>query len=301
MGPTACGKSSLAMKLADRIPAEILSTDSMQVYQRMNIGTAKPSDKAREKVKHHMIDILDIRDRIDIYFYVEKAKAAIKDILSKKKIPVLAGGSGLYIKSILYGLDPLPSDPELRLQLVNRYTDKNEELREQVKKTDILAYRKFKDNPRKLLRALEVFNITGKSITLQQEQWNKQELKFNVNSYNIQIDRKTLFKNITLRTEQMLRKGWIDETERLVKNGLLETPTARQAIGYFIIAEYLNGRITYEQMEARIISSTKKYARRQETWFRHQHPETVNLSQGTDYLKKIINDFEKSSELSNSE
>jgi tRNA dimethylallyltransferase len=277
MGPTGSGKSSLAMEIASRVPAEIVSMDSMQIYRGMDIGTAKPTSTEQQLVPHHMIDILDISERIDIFFYVEKAKAAIEKIISKNKIPVLAGGSGLYIKSLLYGLDPLPSDPELRMKLVKKYDGKDEDLCEYMKEHDFAAFSKFNDHPRKLLRALEVLILTEKSITEQQSEWERKELKYNVNAYNVKLDRKDLFERITLRTQKMLEIGWIEETQMLMARGLSNAPTAWQAIGYPIIMDYLKKIISYDEMKIRIVSSTKKYARRQETWFRHQHPEAKTV------------------------
>ena len=291
MGATGSGKSSLALKLAEELPIEIISADSMQVYRGMDIGTAKPTIGEQKSVPHYMIDILDINDRIDIYFYVEKAKQAITSILEKNKIPVLAGGSGLYLKSILYGLDPLPSDPDLRLQLLQEFEGDDNKLIECVKKTDKLAYDKFCDNPRKLLRALEVFYLTKKSITLQQSEWKKQVLKYNVLSYNIKPDRPVLYDKITRRTDKMITDGWIDETEQLINQGLLQTPTAWQAIGYPIIAKFLKNKISFNEMKIRIVAATKKYARRQETWFKHQHPETNVINTDQSSFEKILIDI----------
>ena len=288
MGSTGSGKSSLAMDIAKRIPAEIISTDSMQVYRGMNIGTAKSTLEEQTLVPHHMIDILDISDRIDIYFYVEKAKDAIKDIISRDKTPILAGGSGLYIKSLLYGLDPLPSDPELRMKLLKKYDGKDKELHEYMEKHDPKAFSKFSDHPRKLLRALEVLILTQKSITEQQSEWTKKELKYNVNAYNIKLERKVLFDKIALRTQKMLDAGWVDETSELIKKGFLNAPTAWQAIGYPLIVNYLKEEISYEEMKMRIISSTKKYARRQETWFKHQHPEAEDIIIDQQTPEKIL-------------
>jgi tRNA dimethylallyltransferase len=291
MGATGSGKSSLAMKIAEKLSAEIISMDSMQIYREMDIGTAKPTLDEQKMISHHMIDILDIHDRIDIYYYVEKTKEAIKNILSRNKVPILAGGSGLYIKSLLYGLDPLPSDPELRMELLKKYESKEDELRAYMQENDKEAFLKFNEHPRKLLRALEVLTITGKSITVQQSEWEKKELKYRVNAYNVKLDRPILFDRIGLRTQKMLNDGWVEETKKLVKKGLLDTPTAWQAIGYPIIANYLENTISYEEMKMRIISSTKKYARRQETWFKHQHPEVETINIDTNTVRQILRNY----------
>ncbi len=275
MGPTGSGKSALALKIAEKLPCEIISADSMQVYRGMDIGTAKPTLEEQKYIKHHLIDILDIHERLDVFFYVEKAQLAIAEILEKKKIPLIVGGSGMYIRALLYGLDPLPSSPSLRADLRAKYEGEEglQALISDIEKVDAKAVGILGKNRRKLIRALEVFLITGKSITQQQEIWEDNKLKYNAAVYFVTRKRAELFDRINLRAGIMLKQGWIEETENLVANGLLNTPTAWQAIGYNIIAKYLNSELDYKEMETRIVSATKKYARRQETWFNNQHPE----------------------------
>lgn len=280
MGPTGSGKSNIAMQLASNIPSEIISADSMQVYKGMDIGTAKPNAKERAKFPHYMVDILEVNQRLDVFFYVEKAQAAINKILSKNKYPIIAGGTGMYIRALLYGLDPLPSDRILREKILDIFSSENgtEQLVRLLSKKDPNALKIFGQNPRKLMRALEVLELTGKSITEQQKEWNQNQLQYsNIRAFKIFWDNQTLFDRITARVETMLNNGWIEEAEFLIKQGLLSFPTARQAIGYTIIVEYLDGKINYQTMKEKIISATKKYARRQKTWFKHQHPEAQTI------------------------
>ncbi|MEI6055385.1 MAG: tRNA (adenosine(37)-N6)-dimethylallyltransferase MiaA [Lentisphaerota bacterium] len=277
MGPTSSGKSELAFELAKIIPSEIISADSMQLYRAMDIGTAKPSLEERKAVPHHLIDLFDISQRVEVFTYVKLAEEAIESIRSRNKIPIIVGGSGMYIKALLYGLDPLPSDTELSKSLYEKYENDTPNLIDELKKVDPVAAERLYEKPRKMIRALEVFMLTGKSIMAQNMQWSAEKLKYLALVYKIKRERANLYARIAQRTDKMLASGWVEETERLLENGLSSTPTARQAIGYPLIGKYLEGIISYEEMRMRIVSSTKKYARRQETWFNNQHPEAQEV------------------------
>ena len=292
MGPTGSGKSSLAMQLAEKLSCEIISADSMQVYKRMDIGTAKPTIAEQKAVKHHLIDILDIHQRLDVYFYVEKAKIAIEKIKKNNKIPLIVGGSGMYIRALLYGLDPLPASKKLQAELCQKYEGEGGEKRLilDLNKLDPKAVEAFGNNKRKLIRALEVYRLTGKPITQQQEVWEEDKLKYPVCAYYVTRERTDLFQRIEDRTVKMLSDGWIEETASLIKKDLLETPTARQAIGYGIIAKYLSQEISYDEMKIRIVAATKRYARRQETWFNNKHPEAQKVILSND-LNGVADDI----------
>jgi len=276
MGPTASGKSSLAMQISDHIPVEIISADSMQLYKGMNIGVAKPTIEEQKKVRHHLLDICDISKSIDVYQYVELAKQAIIKIRSRKKIPLIVGGSGMYIRALFYGLDPLPADKNLRTELDKKYDNENGfiELQKLMSKVNPEDFTRWEKHQRKLIRALEVFTLTGLSITALQKTW-KGKLLFPVNAYKLHWERTELRERVAIRSMKMLEKGWIEETKKLIQNGLLQSPTAKQAIGYPIIAQYLNGDIDYDTMISKIITSTRQFARRQDTWFKNKHPEAT--------------------------
>jgi tRNA dimethylallyltransferase len=279
MGPTGSGKSELAMKVAEKLPSEIISADSMQVYRGMDIGTAKPTVTEQNAVKHHLIDIFNIQERLDVYFYVKKAEAAIKEIRRNNKIPLLVGGSGMYIRALLYGLDNLPASADLRTELRQKYTGDCgiSRLTKYMAEADPESLKVFGNNQRKLLRALEVLKLTGKSITQQHYAWDENKLRYPVLAYFASRERADLFEKIKNRTNKMLSNGWIDETMILIEKGLLKTPTARQAIGYEIISKYLLNELSYDEMKVRIVAATKRYARRQETWFNNKHPEAQKL------------------------
>jgi tRNA dimethylallyltransferase len=290
MGPTGSGKSDLSIKVSQKIPSEIISADSMQVYKGMDIGTAKATAEQQKQVRHHLIDILDINERLEVYSYITLAQKAIKEIWSRDKTPIIVGGSGMYIKALLYGLDPLPADIELRKKLYEKFDNDTDGLIKALKTKDPKALELYETKPRKMIRALEILELTGKSILDQNEKWDENKLLYNVHAYRLTWDRKDLFDRIIIRTGEMLENGWIEETEKLLKKGLLDSPTAWQAIGYNIIAKYLNKEISYEEMKIRIISSTKKYVRRQDTWFKNHHPEAKEVLLPSQY-EDLLNLF----------
>ena len=274
MGPTASGKSSLAMRISQKLPVEIISADSMQVYKGMDIGTAKPTARDQELIPHHLIDLFDISIPLNVYKYIELAEEAIDKVVQNNKIPLLVGGSGMYIRALIYGMDPLPADPILRNELDQEYGSKEgfEKLKSLMKELDSEDFLRWEKNHRKLIRSLEVFKLTGKSITQLQKTW---ELKprFDLKAYKLRIERSRLREKIATRSKIMLQEGWVEETEKLIESGLLESPTARQAIGYPVIADFLSGKLTYDDMQKKISTVTAQFARRQDTWFRNKHPE----------------------------
>ena len=278
LGPTASGKTALSLKIASELPVEIISADSMQFYKEMNIGVAKPSKEEQKAVEHHLIDIRSIHEKVDIFQFVELAEKAIKKIKSKKHIPLLVGGSGLYIRSLFYGLDPLPANQTLRMELDEKFDSEKgfEQLKAIMSIKDPEALKRWSKHRRKLIRAFEVYTLTGKSITELQKTW-KGTLCFPVQAWRLCMEREILRERIGKRTDEMLEKGWIEETEELLKIGFLESPTAKQAIGYKIIADYLQGNINKDEMRNKIVNSTRQYARRQDTWFRNQHPEAISV------------------------
>lgn len=278
MGPTASGKSALALAAAQRFNGEIVSADSMQVYRRLNIGAAKPSVGEQQLVPHHLIDILDFTCPLEVFTFVKLAEEAMAAIRSRGRLPVIVGGTGFYLKALLYGLDPLPADAALRADLDLRFDHDrgHEELKDIMSQVDPEDLARWHDNRRKLIRAYEVFLLTGQSITALQT-INRPQLRFPVAAFCLDWERETLKQRIADRTDAMLREGWIEEARQLLADGLMESPTARQAIGYGIIGEYLAGRIDAATMREKIVTGTWQFARRQLTWFRHQHPEAVSL------------------------
>jgi tRNA dimethylallyltransferase len=287
MGPTASGKSSLAMQLAELLPVEIISADSMQVYRGMDIGVAKPTLEEQRKVPHHLLDICEICDSLDVFQYVKLAEKAICEIRNRKKIPLLVGGSGMYIRALFYGLDPLPADSDLRKILDEKYDSEEsfEKLKDLMSVKDPEDFKRWEKHRRKLIRALEVFTLTGKSITQLQKTWEG-KLRFPVKTWRLSWEREILREKVLERTDDMLADGWIAETEKLIAKGFLDSPTARQAIGYNIIADFLQEKIDRATMRTKIINSTRQFARRQDTWFKNKHPEALELKMPMGLLDK---------------
>jgi len=294
MGPTASGKTSLALQLAADFNGEIISADSMQIYKGLDIGTAKPTVEELQKIPHHLINLYETEQKLDVYRFVELAEAAIKDIHSRGKLPIIAGGSGFYIRALLYGLDTLPGDEKLRAELDAEYDNPvgYEKLKELMQVKDPADFERWHMHRRKLIRALEVFTLTCKSIT-ELQTLNKPELRYPLISWNLCWDREELKKRIAERTQIMLDAGWVEEAEAAIAAGILNTPTAHQVLGYKVIGEYLDKKNDYSTMRERIVTNTWQLARRQITWFKKQHPETENIQMPTPYplLKKSFNNL----------
>ncbi|MBO5923796.1 MAG: tRNA (adenosine(37)-N6)-dimethylallyltransferase MiaA [Lentisphaeria bacterium] len=275
-GPTASGKSSMALEIAEKCNGEIVSVDSMQLYRIIPIGTAQPDAADKARVPHHLVGIYEIAERAEVYTFTELADKAIREIIDRNHTPILCGGTGLYLKSLLYGLDNLPGDEALKKSLDKEYDDPAmlAELQARlIALGDQMVVDKFTNNRRRLIRALEIRLITGKSILdLQKEYQMTLRYKLDDAVYLVH-DRSVLQERIAKRTRQMLKAGWIEEAENAIKAGLLTSPTAHQALGYKLIARYLEGEFDLAKLEELIITATWQYARRQQTWFRHQHPE----------------------------
>ena len=275
-GATASGKSALALEMAEKLNGEIISVDSMQLYRAIPIGTAQPDAADRARVPHHLVGIYEFDQRAEVYTFTAMADQAIKDISSRGKLPILCGGTGLYLRSVLYGLDNLPGDEQLKQALDREYDfpEKLEELQNRLRAAgDTAVVEKFTNNRRRLIRALEVRLLTNRSILELQHEYRPQLRYILTDAIRLEHDRAILQQRIALRTREMLKNGWIEEARAAIADGLLTSPTAHQALGYKIIKRFLDGEITLEKLEELIITATWQYARRQQTWFRHQHPE----------------------------
>ena len=274
MGPTASGKSRLALETAKVCNGEIVSFDSMQVYRGLEIGTAQPTPAELAKVPHHLVGICDIYQRLDVYSFTALAEEAVKDIQSRGKTPILAGGTGMYLRSFLYGMDDMPGDRTVRAELDALYDapEKEAALHAKMAEADPAALEKWGTCRRRLIRALEVKLVSGKSI-LELQQNLPRKLRYDVKAYKLELTPEELNVKIAARTEIMLKEGWIDEARKAIERGLLETPTAHQALGYKIIDRYLRGEFGFDELKEKLVIATRQYARRQRTWFRHQHPE----------------------------
>ncbi len=268
-GPTATGKSEIASQVALAVGGEIVSVDSMQVYRGMDIGTAKPSTAERARVPHHLLDVADITDAFDTARFVELATQAIDDIRKRGRVPILCGGTGLYFKALLSGLgDAPPSDARLRAEL--EAASPEELLRELAAKDPATFARIDRKNPRRLIRAVEVVRLTGKSFSNQKADWGKPAEETAGRFFGLERSSEDLRQRIDVRVEEMFRRGLVDETARLLKQGLGQNRNAMQALGYRQVAEYLQGMRPLPETIELVKSRTRQYAKRQMTWFRGQ-------------------------------
>jgi tRNA dimethylallyltransferase len=275
LGPTCSGKTSVSLHLAQETHAEIISCDSMQVYRGMDIGTAKATPQERSLVRHHLVDAMDIDQRYDANQFVLRSKQILSNLDAVGTPVIITGGTGLYARSLVYDLKLLPANREVFKQICLDYESPNgpEALFSEIAVHSNEAAQRLAKNPRHLMRAVEVLRLTGTlppQILQSKDQLTPQKRFKQV----ILMPEPTFHRErIRQRTQEMLTNGWVEETRRLMSAGLLQTPTARQALGYREIAAYLESpKPDLGQLTETIFHRTVQYARRQRTWFRHQHP-----------------------------
>ena len=270
-GPTASGKTSLSVELAKKCNGEIISADSMQIYKEMNIGTAKVTLEEMQGIKHYMIDIVSPTERYSVAEFKVQAEKAIEEILKKGKTPIIAGGTGLYVNSLIYNIqyNDIKIDEEYRKYLEERVEKEGlQSLYEEAKKIDFEAMKSISKNDQKrILRVLEMYHQTGKTKTELEKESRKEEVKYDYKVYAISWEREELYKRINKRVDIMIEQGLIEEVENLLKK-YNKFPTAMQGLGYKEVVEYLDKKITKEEMIGKIKMETRRYAKRQLTWFR---------------------------------
>lgn len=275
-GPTASGKTALSLALAERLDAEIISIDSMQIYKDMDIGTAKATAEERARVVHHMIDFLSPKESYSAEDYRADAMRVLTEIESRGRLPLFVGGTGLYMDTVIRGaeLTSPPSSEELKAKLLaSAVTDEDREaLWQKLREVDPeSAAKTHKNNVRRVVRALEIYELTGKTKTYFDELSQKVTPKVRVGMITLDFhNRDNLYARVDLRVDQMMSEGLLDEVSTLYREGLLERgTTAAQAIGYKEIISYLDGECTLEEAVDLLKLSTRRYAKRQLTWFRH--------------------------------
>jgi len=267
-GATATGKSDLAVEIAIEIGAEIVSADSMQLYQGMNIGTAKLTDVERKGIPHHLLDLVEVKSDVSVSWYQETARAKIDELQSAGKNVVVVGGTGLYIKAILDDLNFPDTDPDVREKL-NKEAEEigGDALHQRLAKLDPAASLAIpKENVRRVVRALEVIEITGKPFTaiLPREDSTKYP---DALQFGLAMERENLDARIDSRVKKMWDLGFVDEVEELINKGILEGKTAQAAIGYAQIIRMKHGSMSEAEALEDTARATRQYARRQETWF----------------------------------
>lgn len=267
-GPTAVGKSEVALALAEKIGGEIISVDSMQVYRGLDIGTAKPNVDERKRILHHLIDVCELTESFDAAKFVQMAEKVVAEIQSRNRVPIFCGGTGLYFNAYLSGLGEAPSaNPELRAELEAMPF---EILLRELREKDSETYEKIdKQNPRRVIRAIEVIRLTGKKFSEQRAEWKSESTIQNPEKIFVLMRKpEDLHTRINARVDKMFQRGLVDETRELLKRGLEENKTAMQAIGYRQVVEHLRGELDLPKAIDLVKSKTRQFAKRQLTWFR---------------------------------
>ena len=272
-GPTASGKTALGVLLAQQLGGEVVSADSMQIYRRMDIGTAKPTAGEMCGIPHHMIDVAEPEEDYSVARYVEEAAACVEDVFARGKTPVLVGGTGLYIDSLLSGRTFAGGevDPALRQELSERYDEIGAEgLLGELRKVDPARAEKLHPADKKrIVRALEVYILTGKTITQHDAETRAVPPRYNAVRLALDYsDRADLYARIDRRVDLMLEQGLLDEVRALLESGVPRTCTAMQAIGYKEIVRALDGACTIDEAAEDIRRESRRYAKRQLTWLR---------------------------------
>ncbi|MCL1988803.1 MAG: tRNA (adenosine(37)-N6)-dimethylallyltransferase MiaA [Firmicutes bacterium] len=266
-GPTACGKTATAINLAKMLNGEIISADSMQIYKNMDIGTAKPTISERNGVIHHLIDIIEPTENFSVAIFQKLANQAIIEVYNRGKIPILVGGTGFYINAVAYKNALAPKE-STKLQEHLQKNATSQELYEYLQKVDPLsASRIHPNNVQRVSSALAYYESTGKPISHHKPQ---KEPRYNNRFIILTRDRQSLYNAINKRVEIMFAKGLPQEVKYLLENGVTSNTTAMQAIGYKEMLPYLNDKCTLAETILTIQQNSRRYAKRQLTWFRHQ-------------------------------
>ena len=267
VGPTATGKSDLALDLATRLDGEVVNADAMQLYRGMDIGTAKLPLAARRGIPHHQLDVLDVTDEASVAAYQEASRADIEAIQSRGRRPVVAGGSGLYVRAALDRLEIPPTDPQARRRLEAQAAASGADvMHARLREVDPVAAQQIpSSNVRRVVRALEVVELTGRPFSASMP---NRELVVPAVMLGLRLDREVLDERVGRRVERMWEQGLRDETEGLLERGLRDGFTASRAIGYSQAIAVIDGDLTEQQARLDTAQATRRYARRQESWFR---------------------------------
>lgn len=288
-GPTASGKTALSIELAKKINGEIISADSMQIYKDMDIGTAKPSKEEMQGIKHYLLDFVSPDARYSVAEYKKDAKKAIKEIIEKGKTPIIVGGTGLYVDSLIYEIEynDIKVDENYREKLEEIVKKEGlEKLYKMATEIDSEAMEKISPNDKKrIMRVLEIYKATGKTKTEQEAESRKNPPEYDYKVFALNWDREKLYERINKRVDIMIEQGLIEEVKEILKK-YNKFPTAMQGLGYKEVVDYLHGVYTKEEMIEKIKMETRRYAKRQLTWFR-KNKQTIWLDATNDMQNNI--------------
>lgn len=288
-GPTASGKTKLSIELAKKINGEIISSDSMQIYKDMDIGTAKPTIEEMQGIKHYLIDFVLPDQRYSVAEFKKDAIRAIEEVLKKGKVPIVVGGTGLYVDSLIYGIDysEIKLDEDYRKEL-EEIADNGglEKLFNRATQIDPEAMKKISVNDKKrIIRILEIYKATGMNKTSQEIESKKNGIPYDYYVFAINVERQKLYDRINLRVDLMIKNGLIEEVNNILKK-YNKFPTAMQGLGYKEVVAYLKNECSKEEMIEKIKMETRRYAKRQLTWFR-KNKETIWIDAENDISENI--------------
>ncbi|NLJ86423.1 MAG: tRNA (adenosine(37)-N6)-dimethylallyltransferase MiaA [Firmicutes bacterium] len=272
VGPTAVGKTQLSIEVAQRVDGEIISADSMQIYRGLDIGTAKPTEEEREGIPHHMMDIVEPWEEYSVAEYQAMVEDILQEVALRDKVPILTGGTGLYIRAVLEGFifDGEGKDEAFRtrMQLIAE-TQGNEALHSRLQAIDPQTANRLHPNDlRRVIRALEVYETTGVPLSRHLQMQSEQPPRHKSIKFGLMRDRKRLYERIDARVDMMLEKGLLAEVQHLLDRGLSNESTAMQALGYKELVAYLRGEYDRQEAVRLLKRDTRRYAKRQLTWFR---------------------------------
>ena len=297
-GPTAVGKTELSIDLAKRLNGEIISADSMQIYKYMDIGSAKVSKGEMNGVVHHLIDVVDPSINFSVVDYKEQGEKAIKEIISRGKLPIIVGGTGLYINSLTCNMNftKAEKDEEYRTELDKLANEHgNNYIHEMLKEIDPISYNEIHANNRKrVIRALEVYKLTGNPFSSYNAGEDFYKSEYDVHYYVLTMDREKLYERINLRVDIMMEKGLLEECIKLKEMGYTSSMQSMQGIGYKEILYYLEGNVKLQEAINMIKQGSRNYAKRQLTWFRRDKRVTFLDKDKLSYveiLEKVIGDI----------
>jgi tRNA dimethylallyltransferase len=276
-GPTGIGKTSIAIKIAETVNGEIISADSMQIYRHMDIGTAKPTQEEQGRVRHHMIDIVNPDEHFDAALFSGIAHDKVLNLDARRIVPIVAGGTGLYIKALIHGLFGAdPADPDVRMKLkeeadaygagflYKRLAESDPDAAERIHPND--TYR--------IIRALELVEATGKTISKHHEEHRFADKRYKVLKIGLQMEREALYDRINQRVDVMIEAGLVDEVTHLLERGYSQNLKSMQSIGYRHMVDFIEGRVLLDETIRTLKRDTRRYAKRQMTWF-NADPEIV--------------------------
>ncbi len=270
VGPTASGKTRVGVALARALGGEVVSADARQVYRYMDIGTAKPTPEERARAKHHMLDVVDPDENYSAGHYAGDASTAIESILERNCVPILVGGSGLYLKAALDGFSPLPRTPRaVRERLLDEAREDPAGVYHRLREVDpVTAGRLHANDTKRIVRALEVFKLTGTPLSVLHELPANETRDWRVEWFGMRMDRALLYRRIEERVDRMITAGLVDEVRELERRGYARELNALNTFGYREVFDHLDGELDLAETAAQIKMGTRRYAKRQLTWFR---------------------------------